>query len=277
MKKMKLSAGWEFCLDERTSKEKTAPKTGFRPVMLPHDWSTDYPFDPDADTCGSGGYARAGIGWYRRTLEIPAFSPDEQVILYFEGAYMKSSVYVNGSYAGGHVYGYTPFEVDITDLVREGENSVLVRVDNSMQPGSRWYSGSGITRNVWLEIRNQVHIARYGMYLTTECGEANAKLKIRMTLHAPKETALKMAKTKGLAAVFCLKDAEGNAAAQTEIRLDGDWEAADADAAVLSGIDRKQKTDRDRNIDGEPNLSFRFRSRCSGITKIRIGIIWLRF
>ena len=254
MKKLKLSAGWEFCLDERTSKKETAPETGFRPVTLPHDWSTDYPFDPNADTCGSGGYARAGIGWYRRTLEIPAFSPDEQVILYFEGVYMKSSVYVNGSYAGGHVYGYTPFEVDITEFVREGENSVLVLVDNSMQPGSRWYSGSGITRNVWLETRNQLHIARYGMYLTTECGgNGEAKLKIRMTLHAPKETALETTGAKkNLSAFFCLKDAEENAAAQTEIWLDGEWEAADADAAVLSGIDREQKTDRDRKADGEP-------------------------
>ena len=86
---------------------------------------------------------------------------------------MKSSVFVNGTYAGGHIYGYTPFEVDITALVHEGENEILVRVDNSMQPGSRWYSGSGITRDVWLEKRHPIHIARYGMYLTTDEGNLN--------------------------------------------------------------------------------------------------------
>ena len=86
---------------------------------------------------------------------------------------MKSSVFVNGTYAGGHIYGYTPFEVDISALVYEGENEILVRVDNSMQPGSRWYSGSGITRDVWLEKRHPIHIARYGMYLTTDEGNLN--------------------------------------------------------------------------------------------------------
>ena len=96
MKKRKLSAGWEFCLDERTSKEETAPETGFRPVTLPHDWSTDYPFDPNADTCGSGGYARAGIGWYRRTLEIPAFSPSKYRIT----CSSSSTGFLNASIAG---------------------------------------------------------------------------------------------------------------------------------------------------------------------------------
>ena len=119
-------------------KRKQAPSEGFRAVTLPHDWSTDYPFDPESDTCGSGGYAKAGIGWYKRTITISEVDiKNRQIILYFEGVYMKSSVFVNGTYAGGHIYGYTPFEVDITALVHEGENEILVRVDNSMQPGSR--------------------------------------------------------------------------------------------------------------------------------------------
>lgn len=73
MEQYRLHTGWTFCLDERNEKEETAaPKEGFRPVTLPHDWSTDYPFDPESPTCGSGGYAKAGIGWYQRTITFSA-------------------------------------------------------------------------------------------------------------------------------------------------------------------------------------------------------------
>ena len=109
MEKYRLHTGWTFCLDERNEKDETAPSEGFRAVTLPHDWSTDYPFDPESDTCGSGGYAKAGIGWYQRTITISENDiKSRQIILYFEGVYMKSSVFVNGTYAGGHIYGYTP-------------------------------------------------------------------------------------------------------------------------------------------------------------------------
>ena len=265
MEKYRLHTGWEFCLDERIEKdEKAAPKEGFRPVTLPHDWSTDYPFDPESPTCGSGGYAKAGIGWYQRTITVSGDNlQSQQIILYFEGIYMKSSVFVNGTYVGGHIYGYTPFELDITALVHSGENTILVRVDNAMQPGSRWYSGSGITRDVWLETRYPIHIARYGMYLTTDVAklcnlavldsnstssndstdlDKEATLHISMTLHAPKATA-KEASTGKLTAEFMLLDAFRQTIATKKIALDSDWTAADGDAAILSGIDEKVSVD----------------------------------
>ena len=230
MEKYRLHTGWTFCLDERNEKEETAPSEGFRAVTLPHDWSTDYPFDPESDTCGSGGYAKAGIGWYQRTITISENDiKSRQIILYFEGVYMKSSVFVNGTYAGGHIYGYTPFEVDITALVHEGENEILVRVDNSMQPGSRWYSGSGITRDVWLEKRHPIHIARYGMYLTTDEGNLN----ISTTLH----TSECMKNDDSLSLNFVLKDNDGAEIAKKNIELENDWMEADLDAAILSGMD----------------------------------------
>ena len=230
MEKYRLHTGWTFCLDERNEKEETAPSEGFRAVTLPHDWSTDYPFDPESDTCGSGGYAKAGIGWYQRTITISENDiKSRQIILYFEGVYMKSSVFVNGTYAGGHIYGYTPFEVDITALVHEGENEILVRVDNSMQPGSRWYSGSGITRDVWLEKRHPIHIARYGMYLTTDEGNLN----ISTTLH----TSECMKNDDSLSLNFVLKDNDGAEIAKKNIELKNDWMEADLDAAILSGMD----------------------------------------
>ena len=84
MEKYRLHTGWTFCLDERNEKDETAPSEGFRAVTLPHDWSTDYPFDPESDTCGSGGYAKAGIGWYQSTITISEVDiKNRQIILYF--------------------------------------------------------------------------------------------------------------------------------------------------------------------------------------------------
>lgn len=259
MERERLHTGWEFCLDERDKEkqcETSAPESGFRPVTLPHDWSTDYPFDPESATCGSGGYVKAGIGWYQRTITVSeADQESKQIVLYFEGVYMKSSVFVNGTYAGGHIYGYTPFEVDITKLVHSGENTILVRVDNSMQPGSRWYSGSGITRDVWLEKRSVLHIARYGMYLTTDVSKLLEDLDdVTTETTAPKEAVLEIGMTlhaleavKNHAGVlkveYTLIDADGKIVAKEEKVLDGAWEKADGDAAILSGMDAKAPDD----------------------------------
>ena len=118
--KICLFDDWYFCLAEHNKPDFEKIDTyPFRKVQLPHDWSTDYPVDQASPTCGSGGYVVAGIGYYQRKFEIDA--PGEQVVLYFEGSYMKTTVYVNGKEAGGHIYGYTPFEVDITDLITRRE------------------------------------------------------------------------------------------------------------------------------------------------------------
>lgn len=140
---------------------------GFRPVKLPHDWSLDYPFSEDAASCGSGGYAETGIGWYRKAFCVdPEAVRKGRVILRFDGAYMLARVWLNGKELGRHVYGYTPFEWDVTELLKaDGEENIVdVEVDNSAQPNSRWYSGSGITRDVWLIGVRHVHIAPYGVY-----------------------------------------------------------------------------------------------------------------
>lgn len=155
---------WQFALTD--SLDTPDDSASWREVQLPHDWSVDYPVEEDAPSCGSGGYARTGIGWYRRSFQVERAAQD-RIALYFEGVYMNCDVWLNGSYVGGHIYGYTSFELDITHLLQEGENQLLVRVDNSHQPGSRWYTGSGITRPVYLVKTQPLSIKTWGVYVTT--------------------------------------------------------------------------------------------------------------
>ncbi len=150
--------------------------TEYNSIKLPHDWSLSYPFNEDAASRGSGGYVETGVGWYRKIFSVnPAAVTGKKVILLFDGVYMLARVWVNGSFLGEHIYGYTPFEWDITGLLKKdgSENSIDVRVDNSAQPNSRWYSGSGITRNVWLLGVNDTHVSSYGIYVRQKTIDEN--------------------------------------------------------------------------------------------------------
>ncbi|MCR5311981.1 MAG: DUF4982 domain-containing protein [Lachnospiraceae bacterium] len=163
----KLIRDWKFILDD--SKDYSKEDIGednFRTVIVPHDWSNDYELDEDASTGGGGGYVRAGVGWYRRHLGIKK-NPEEKVYLYFEGVYMDSTVYLNGIRVGGHGYGYTSFYVDITDALRDGDNLLAVRVNNANTPNSRWYSGSGIQRDVYLVKTSKIHFDHFGVRIDT--------------------------------------------------------------------------------------------------------------
>lgn len=146
---------WRFFLgDDTTAVATTFDDSQWRNITLPHDWSVEGGFSKDNPSGDDGGYVPCGIGWYRKTFELPATAQGKQLLLYFEGVYMNSSVYVNGKKAGGHPYGYSSFYVDISNYVSLGEkNVVVVRVDNSKQKNCRWYTGSGIYRHVWLEER----------------------------------------------------------------------------------------------------------------------------
>ncbi|MFH1880650.1 MAG: sugar-binding domain-containing protein, partial [Bacillota bacterium] len=155
---------WQFALtDDAAMPPESA---AWRDVQLPHDWSAEYPVDENAESCGSGGYARTGIGWYRKRFAAMV-KPGERASLYFEGVYMHCDLWLNGAKIGGHVYGYTSFEADITGVARPGGNELLVRVDNSRQPNSRWYTGSGITRGVYLCKTQALCVATWGAYVYT--------------------------------------------------------------------------------------------------------------
>lgn len=138
-------------------------------VQLPHDWSMSLPYlSPEEGGKGSMGFMQGGLGWYRKTFTVPAAWKGRRVNLEFDGVYHRATVYVNGREVGFHPYGYTAFAYDITDyLIPGGENLVAVRVDHSDCPTSRWYSGSGIYRHVWLNVTDPVHVGLWGTYVTT--------------------------------------------------------------------------------------------------------------
>ena len=163
-----LNQDWYFRLDsEHDYRNAQAGAEGFRKLTLPHDWSVDYAPEENEPTGGGGGFGKSGIGWYLKTLKLDHIQKDGKIFLYFEGIYMDSTVYVNGREAGGHGYGYTSFYVDITAFVTEGENRIAVRVNNGLVPNSRWYSGSGIYRDVYLVRTEALHFAHFGLRAAT--------------------------------------------------------------------------------------------------------------
>ncbi len=174
--KVLFDKSWSFSLDGGE------PKT----VNLPHDWSIEGEMKADNPMGNESGYYPAGIGVYKNSLTLE--SVPECLGLYFEGCYQNAEVYVNGSLAGSHHYGYTAFNVDITKFVKPGANDIEVRVDNSSQPNCRWYSGSGIYRHVWLKASAGVHIKQWGTYITTPEVSAS-KATVRFETMVQNETA----------------------------------------------------------------------------------------
>ncbi len=166
-----FNSGWRFCLgDPAEAQSRDFDDTGWRALTLPHDWAIEGAFSADNPSGTGGGALPGGIGWYRKTFRTAAPRPGQRTFLDFDGIYMNGSVYVNGTFAGKRPYGYASFSIDITDMLTDGDNTVAVRVDNSEQPNSRWYSGCGIYRNVWLRTVGDVSIPKDGTYITT-CGD----------------------------------------------------------------------------------------------------------
>lgn len=151
-------------------------------IDLPHDWDIlEGPHSGKGATGTGGGWFEAGKGEYRKLFASPK---GEVVKLHFEGVYQKSEIFVNGQKVGQHHYGYTPFTVDITKMLKnKGMNEVVVKVDNSQQPNCRWYSGSGIYRHVWLESMPALHIAENGVFVTTpEVSDNQALVQVEVSV-----------------------------------------------------------------------------------------------
>ncbi len=158
----------------------------WRQLDVPHDWSIEGRYNKYNKTGRGGGYLPSGDGWYRKTFTISETEKSRKILIQFDGVMANSEVYINGKLLGKQPYGYTSFEYDMSEHILFGENSknvLTVRANNIPQPASRWYTGAGIYRHTRIIIKNQVHIAHWGVFVTTpEVTAAKANLKANIQL-----------------------------------------------------------------------------------------------
>ncbi len=173
---------WKFQLGDVPGAEAVGfVDASWRKLNIPHDWSIEGEFNEKNPASPGGGALPGGIGWYRKSFKVSAEDLKRSVFIDFDGIYQNSEVWINGHSLGKRFYGYSSFRYELTPYLVAGEkeNVLAVKVDNSMQPNSRWYSGSGIYRNVWLVTTGKTYIAHWGTFITTpEITATNAKVKI---------------------------------------------------------------------------------------------------
>ena len=164
-----FNKGWKFFLgDDSLARTASYNDSKWRNLTLPHDWSIEGTFSDKNNTTQAEGGLPAGIGWYRKSFVIPTSAQNKQVFIDFDGIYRNSEVWINGHYLGKRPNGYISFSYELTPYLKFGKtNEIAVKVDNSAQPNSRWYSGSGIYRNVWLTTVNKTHFVKWGTFITT--------------------------------------------------------------------------------------------------------------
>ena len=160
-----FNGNWKFFLgDAGNGQEFSFDDSGWESIQLPHDYSIEQGYSSNMEA--ESGYLPGGVGWYRKHFTVPESASDKQVRVDFDGVYMNATVYINGTKLGTHPYGYSPFSFDLTPYLKlGGENVIAVKV-NHQTPSSRWYSGSGIYRDVKLTMTPVVHQALHGTRIT---------------------------------------------------------------------------------------------------------------
>jgi len=185
-----FNGGWKFHLGDVPGAHAPAfDDDGWRPVALPHDWSIEGPFDPK--WASAIGFLPGGVGWYRKTFAAPASWGAQRVSLHFDGVYCHSEVWINGHFLGKRPSGFASFRHDLTPHLQPGEgNVVTVKVDHSRYADARWYTGSGMYRNVRLVVADPVHIRPWGVSVTTPVVSANmAQMQAEVTVQNHTEAA----------------------------------------------------------------------------------------
>jgi len=184
--------GWKFLKGDAPGAQQPAfADANWRALDLPHDWSIEGPFAQNEPSGGAGGSAPTGIGWYRKHFHVPASYKGRKVSVEFDGVYQNSEVWINGHYLGKRPFGYISFAYDLTPhLNAAGDNVIAVKVDNSRQPSSRWYTGSGIYRHTWLVAVSPMHVAHWGTFVTTprvskEAAAVQVKTRVRNEENTP--------------------------------------------------------------------------------------------
>jgi beta-galactosidase len=215
--KIDFDKDWKFKLDSTQQyHEQNINDANWRTLNLPHDWSIEGTFSKDNPATPGGGALPGGIGWYRKTFTIPSTEKNKIVLIDFDGVYRNSEVWINGHSLGVRPNGYISFQYDLTPYLNYGNqpNVIAVKVDNSKQPNSRWYSGSGIYRNVWLVTTNKIHVDHWGTFITTPTVSDK-----ETTVNVLTKVANVAGSAEPITITTTLYDASGKAVAQSSITL----------------------------------------------------------
>lgn len=208
---------WKFSLADSTLNASASnfDDSAWRTLNLPHDWSIESDFKKEYPASPGGGALPGGIGWYRKTFNIAGPDRRKKVFVEFDGIYRNSEVWINGTYLGKRPYGYSSFQYELTPYLKpSSKNVIAVKVDNSKQPNSRWYSGSGIYRNVHLIFTKSVYVEHWGTYVTTPYVNADsAEVAIQTTI----KNTMELAQSVGVEQ--SLYDANGNLVGKTADNL----------------------------------------------------------
>jgi len=186
-----FNSDWKFYLgNDSTAGNENYDDKKWRILNLPHDWSIEGNFSKDHPATNQGGALPGGIGWYRKTFTVPASAKNKNVWIAFDGVYRNSEVWINGHYLGKRPNGYISFQYDLTPWLKFGEekNVIAVKVDNSQQPNSRWYSGSGIYRDVQLIVKNKIAFKENGLFVMPSVIDGEGSLNIHAWIQAPEKS-----------------------------------------------------------------------------------------
>ncbi|WP_017930679.1 glycoside hydrolase family 2 TIM barrel-domain containing protein [Robiginitomaculum antarcticum] len=207
----RLTQDWSFHLgDVEGAQTPDFSDIDWRKLDLPHDWSIEGEYREANPAGRAGAFLPGGIGWYRKSLNWNPAWEGKRVNLTFDGIYMNGSIYVNGEKLAHQPYGYIGVNIDVTDFLKPGVNAVAVRVDHSKMPSGRWYTGSGIYRDVWLEVTETVHVIHNGSYV--RAAEVTAQSATLLATHEIKNETGKTLTGKGK---LSLLDAKGDMVADT--------------------------------------------------------------
>ena len=181
--RINFDKGWRFALaDSVQMSALDYNDSKWHTLNVPHDWAIEGDFSASAPSGNSGGALPGGIGWYRKTFTVDNADKGKMMYIDFDGVYMNAKVWINGTLLGQRPYGYSSFRYDLTPyIIYGGKNVVAVRVDNSDQPNSRWYSGCGIYRHVWFNKTARIHVAHWGTHVVAE----GNKVKVDVTVDNP--------------------------------------------------------------------------------------------
>jgi len=195
-RKQDFTANWKFSLTTANleAEQPAFDDAAWRSLNLPHDWSVESDFSNQNPASPGGGALPGGLGWYRKSFSLDKSYEGKRIYIDFDGVYCRSEVWINGVSVGKRPFGYISFRYDLTQHLKFGEQNVIaVKVDNSKQPNSRWYSGSGIYRNVWLTVTNPVHVDLWGTHVTTsEVSEKSASVNVETTVKNASKSQVKV-------------------------------------------------------------------------------------